>query len=162
MRYAASAEPSRVCGSLALEIAPKCLLSLDGFEQRLEVACAKALRAFALDYLVENCRPVFDRLCEYLKQITFIVAIDENAQLLKRREVFIDFPDASGNAVVIRRRDLEEFHSARLQVAHRLYDVVRRNRYVLHSGTIVELEILIDLRFLLSFGRLVDRKLDAS
>jgi hypothetical protein len=77
-----------------LEIASQRLFALDRLEQRLEITGAKALRAFALNDLVKQRRPVLYRPCEYLKQITFVIAVNENSELLKRSNVFVDLPDA--------------------------------------------------------------------
>ena len=63
-----------------LQVPSCCLFAFDGFEERLEIAFAKALRAFALNNFEKERRPVFYRFGEYLKQITFIIAIDQDAQ----------------------------------------------------------------------------------
>src|SRR5215213_2658607 len=124
MRCAAFAVLTREYGSSALEISSQCLFALDRLEERLEVACAEALGSLALNDLVENGWPVFDRLRENLKQVSFIVPVDENPELLKRREIFIDFADSRGNVIVIRCRNLQEFNTARLEISHRRDDVV--------------------------------------
>src|SRR6266550_711505 len=145
-----------------LEISPQSLLSLYRFEQRLEVSGAKTLRAFPFDDLIEDGRPVFDWLREYLKQIPLVITIDENPQFAQRGDVFIDMANAIQKRIVVRPRDAQEFYAALTQSRHRRNDVVCRNRDVLYSGAVVELEIFVDLRLLLSFGWLVDRKLDPS
>ena len=58
------------------------LFAFDGFEECLEIAFAEALRAFALNNFEKQRRPVFYRFGKNLQQITFIIAIDENAQPL--------------------------------------------------------------------------------
>ena len=65
-----------------LQVASCSLFAFDGFEERLEISFAKALRAFALNDFKKERRPVFDGLGEYLQQITFIISIDEDAQAL--------------------------------------------------------------------------------
>ena len=70
-----------------LQIASRGLLALDGFEQRFEIAFAEALRAFALNNLKEERRAIFHRLGENLEQITFVIAIDENARAVSARSV---------------------------------------------------------------------------
>src|ERR1700694_1093753 len=52
-----------------LEVPPQRLLLLDRLEECLEVALSEALRALSLDDLVEDRRPVFDRLREDLQQV---------------------------------------------------------------------------------------------
>ena len=65
----------------SLEIPPECLLPLDRFEQRLEVALAESPAALALDDLEEERRPILDRAREQLQQVALVVAIDEDAEL---------------------------------------------------------------------------------
>src|SRR5215211_248879 len=87
------------------EIPSQRLLTLDCLEQRLEIAGTEALGALPLDDLVEQRRPVFHRLGEYLKQIPLIVTVDENAEVSQRRQVFIDVADAFRDSLVIRKRN---------------------------------------------------------
>ena len=53
-----------------------------GFKKRFEITFAKALRAFALNNLEKQRRPIFYRFGEDLEQITFVVAIDQNPEML--------------------------------------------------------------------------------
>ena len=62
-----------------LQIASCVLLLLQSLEQGFKVTFAKTLRAFALNNLKKEGRPVFHWLGEDLKQITFVIAIDENS-----------------------------------------------------------------------------------
>src|SRR6266511_340564 len=62
-----------------LQIPSGSLFAFDGFEQRLEITFATTLCAFALNDLKKQRRSILDRFCEDLQQITFIIAIDENA-----------------------------------------------------------------------------------
>lgn len=59
-----------------LEITSQCLLALNGLKQRLKVALAEAAAALALDNLVKQRWPVFDRAGEDLQHVAFVVAID--------------------------------------------------------------------------------------
>ena len=65
-----------------LQIASPLLLFLERFEERFEIAFAETLRALALNDFKEERRPIFHRLGEYLQQIPFVVAIDQNAESL--------------------------------------------------------------------------------
>src|SRR5438045_3641779 len=76
------------------EIPSKFLLSLYRFEECLEIPGTKTLRAFPFDDLIENRRPILDRLREYLKQVPLVIAIDENPQIAQRVEIFIDMTNA--------------------------------------------------------------------
>src|SRR5438105_12870814 len=65
-----------------LQISSCFLFALQCFKQRFEITFTEALRAFALDDFEKERRTVFHRLGEYLEQITFVVAIDQNAKPL--------------------------------------------------------------------------------
>src|SRR5437588_9544605 len=65
-----------------LQISSCFLFSLQCFKQRFEIAFAEALCALALDNFEKERRAVLHRLGEYLEQITFVVAIDQNAKPL--------------------------------------------------------------------------------
>src|SRR6476469_4649466 len=54
-----------------LEIAPEVLFALERLEQSLEIPRPEALRAFALDDLVEQRRTIFHRFREDLQEVTF-------------------------------------------------------------------------------------------
>ena len=68
----------------ALQVPPQRLLPFDGFEQRLEIAFAKTLRAFALDNFKKQRRAIFDRLGEQLQQVAFVVAVYQNFQFAQQ------------------------------------------------------------------------------
>src|SRR5438477_2645550 len=99
-----------------LQISSRGLLALDGLEQRLEITFAKAFRALALDDLVKERRPVLHWLAKNLQQITFVIAIDQNAQSLQRVQLFVDVPNAIQQRVIIGRRNVQELDSALLQI----------------------------------------------
>ena len=77
-----------------LQITSRFLFAFDGFEERFEIAFAKALRAFALNNFEKERGPIFYRLGKYLQQITFIITIDENAQPLQCIQFFINVTHA--------------------------------------------------------------------
>ena len=77
------------------------LFQLDGLEQRLEVALAEALRAVALDDLDEHGGAVLDGLGEDLQQIAFVVAVDENAEVVDGLHILVDLADAVGQDLVV-------------------------------------------------------------
>src|SRR5438552_1805116 len=78
----------------ALQRPPQRLLALNGLEQGLEVPLAEAARAVPLDDLEEQRGAVLDRLGEYLQQVTFVVAVHEDAQLAELAHVLVDLADA--------------------------------------------------------------------
>src|SRR2546426_3679005 len=65
-----------------LQIPSRGLFALDGFEQRFEITFAETLRALALNDLEKERWAIFHRLGEDLQQITFVIAIDQNPELL--------------------------------------------------------------------------------
>ena len=67
-----------------LEHAAADLVFLDRFEQRLEVALAEAVVAAALDDLEEQRRTVLHRRGEDLKEVPFLVGIDQDSELGQR------------------------------------------------------------------------------
>src|SRR4051794_22223792 len=68
---------------IVLQVPAAPLFPLDGLEQRLEVARAKAPGALPLDDLEEDRRSVGDVLGEDLQQVAVVIAVDEDAQLLQ-------------------------------------------------------------------------------
>src|SRR5512132_4314994 len=105
-RYLANFLVIRHCrSSSVLQISSRGLFALDGFEQRFEVAFAETLRAFALNDLEKERRPILDRFCEDLQQITFIIAIDENSDLLQRAQFFVDMTNAIEQRVIVSGRN---------------------------------------------------------
>ena len=72
----------RVAQHDKLQIASCGLFALDGFEECLEIAFAKALRALALNNFEKQRRPVFYGFCKNLQQITFVITIHQDAQPL--------------------------------------------------------------------------------
>src|SRR5207344_1911169 len=127
------------------EIAPQGLLSLDRFEQCLEIAFSKPARAVALDDLEEERRPILRGLREDLKQVPLLVAVGEDAQTTKVVVLHVDLADAFLQVLVVRGRSLEEPQPALFELLHRADDVVRGQRHVLHSRPTVEVEVLLDL-----------------
>lgn len=64
------------------------------------------------------------------------------------------------HVVVVSAGDLDEFHTASLEVCDVSDDVVGQESDVLHTGTVVEVDIFFDLRLLLALGWFVDGHLD--
>ena len=68
-----------------LEGSTQGLLPFNGFEQRFEVALAKALGALPLDDLEEHRGAVYNGLRKNLQQIAFVIAVDEDAEVAQWR-----------------------------------------------------------------------------
>src|ERR1039458_4225463 len=154
--------PTRPRGAVSwrpqrLEVAPRRLLTLDRFEQRLEVAFAEALAALALDDLEEERRTVADRTRENLQQVAVVIAVDEDVERTQPIEVLVDAGGAVTERVVVGPRGGQELHTAVAHLLHGARDVIRVHGDVLDTAAPVVVEILLDLRLLEPDVRLVDR-----
>src|SRR5690349_5510825 len=145
--------------SQRLEVAALGLLALDGLEQGLEVAVAEAARAVALDDLEEQRGAVAGRLREDLQQVALVVAVDEDALLLEVGQLALDLGHADDDVLVVGGRDRDELDAAAAHLGDRADDVTRGDGDVLRARTLVEVEVLVDLRLALALGGLVDREL---
>lgn len=66
------------------------LLSFDSLKQGLEVTSTETRASFALNDFKENGGSVLDRRGKELEEISLIVHIHKNVQLLKNIKVFLD------------------------------------------------------------------------
>src|SRR5258706_6527629 len=123
------------------------LVELDRFEQRLEVAFAEALVAFALDELEEN-RPELV-LAEDLQQQLAGLAVDEDLALFQLGDVLAVAGDALFHELVVRVDGIEQLHAARAQRVDGLEEIPRAHGDVLDALAAVGVEVLGDLAGLL-------------
>ncbi len=72
-----------------LQCAPVLLFPFYTFKQGLEIAFSETLCALSLDDLEEQGGSVLNRFCEQLKEISFIIAVNEDTQFLERFQVLI-------------------------------------------------------------------------
>ena len=152
--------PSRISyrvSPIGLQIAPSCLLPLDRLKQRPEIPFAEGIGAGPLDDLIEQRRPVLDGFGKELQQVTFLILIDEDAQLLDRLVVLAHIPDAVPQRFIIAVGHAEEFDAVVAQHRHGMQNIARRQRDVLHTGAGVVIEIFLNLALPLAGSRLVDR-----
>src|SRR5436309_9217604 len=140
------------------EVAAAGLLPLDGLEERLEVASAEPLGAFALNHLEEDGGAIGHRLAEDLQQVTVLVLVDEDAELLQLVPRKVEVAEPISYVHVVRVGNAEKADAARSQCAERLDDVVSAQRDVLHARCTVEVEVLLDLALLATVSRFVDRQ----
>src|SRR5206468_2227920 len=87
--------------------------------------------------------------------------IDENSEITKSSDIFVDVTDPIEYRVVVRPRHAQEFYAIIAQPGDRLDDVVGGDGDVLAARPLIELQILVDLGFLLSFRGLIERELDS-
>ncbi len=113
-----------------------------------------------LNDLEEQCRPILHRLGEDLQHVALVVAVDQDAQFGQFLHVLVDLADALRQHLVIRLRHAQERHVVGPQRLDRLDDVAGRQGDVLHAGSVVEVQVLLDLRASFRLRRLVDRELD--
>src|ERR1700680_1153270 len=147
-------EPNRMCRlrgmspsllyglmSQSLQIAACRLFALDGLEQGPEVTLAEALAALALDHFEEQRRPVADGAREDLQQVSVVVAVDEDVEIVQPVEVFVDALCARSQRGVVLVGRGEKLDPALLHLADRLHDVIGVDRDVLHTRAAVVIEV---------------------
>src|SRR5665811_138003 len=147
--------------SASSEVAALFLFAFESLKEGLEVALAEAERAVPLNEFEEYRGAVTDGLGEDLEQVAVFVAVDEDAALLQLLDRHPDVADAfaqRGIFVVAVRRG-EELDTLGAQPVDRHEEVIRGEREVLRSGCPIELQVFVDLGFLLARCRLVERKL---
>ena len=125
------------------------LIHLDALKERLEVASTEALMVVPLNDLDKDCRPILEGLGEDLEQVTVIVVIDENPQLLEDVDVFFDLHlgalESLAQLAVIGVRNVQELGTSVPKVLDALDDVVRPESNVLNSGCAVVIDVFLDL-----------------
>lgn len=147
-----------------MEVASLGLLLLDGLEESLEISSAKSIVIASLNDFNEKRGAILQWLGKYLKQITLIIEVYQNVQFSNHLQVFLDLgtcvAESLGKVIVVGRWDGQELASSILHACHRIDDVVRSQSDVLDTGTSVVIDVLLDLRFSLACGWLVDGHLD--
>src|ERR1700677_3664749 len=141
-----------------LQVSPCGLVPLDRLEKSLEITLSKTLSALTLDNLEEQGRPVLYRFGEDLKQIAFVIPVNQDTQLFQRREILIDLPYPLNQIPVIGGRHLQEFHSTVPQPGNRFHDIGGSHRHMLYPFPLIKLQVFLDLRFLFPLRRLIDRE----
>src|SRR5207249_4794704 len=101
-------------------------------------------------------------LGEDLQEVALVVAVYEDAQVFELVEVFVYLADAEGNFLVVGVGHAQELQAVIAQLADRAQDVAGDEGDVLDAGAEVEVEVLLYLRLLAPFGRLIDGELDAA
>jgi len=115
----------------------------------------------ALDYFKEESGPVLAVLRKDLQQVSVLIEVNQNVQLLQDLHVLLDLGATMRELLlqefVVRGRDGQELGAPSLKVAHRLDNVIGVESNVLDTTSSVVFYVLLDLRLLLSIGRLIDR-----
>jgi hypothetical protein len=145
---------------LGLQIAARFLFSLDGFEEGFEVAFAEAAASLALNDLVEDSRTVFYGAREDLEHVAFVVAVDEDAEMLEFVDGLIDFADSVLQLGVVGVGNGEKVDSLLLHLRDGIDDVIGGEGHVLDAGATVEVEVLFDLGLAAAFGGFIDGEFD--
>lgn len=81
------------------EIASGLLLPFDRFEKTFEVASSKAIKVVPLNDLDKHSGTVHERFGEQLEQVSALVEVDEDVELLYRFERFIELQSALYDAL---------------------------------------------------------------
>lgn len=132
------------------QVSTHLLLSLNGFEESLEVASAETLMISALNDLKEESGAIFDRLGKDLQQVALLVVVDQNLVLLQSVNVFFHFEaslrDSLTQLIIVGVRDLvEELNTASLHPFDRLDDIFRAHSDMLHTRSAIVVTVLLDL-----------------
>lgn len=147
-----------------LAVAAEFLLTLDSLEESLEVAGTESLVAAALDDLDEDSGAVLDGLGEDLEQVTGLVVVNKDIELLDDVQVLSDLGgralETETQVLIVGGGDAQEVHATGTEVADSLDDVGGVEGNVLDTGTTVVLAVLGDLGLLLAHSGLVDGHLD--
>lgn len=119
----------------------------------------------SLDYFKEESRPVFQRFCEELKEVAFLVVIYKNLMLLKNINILLDFKAGVCNAcpqivVVCVGYFVKECNSTIFHSCYCFDYVLRTHGNVLNSSSTIIVTILLNLTLSLTISRFVDRHLD--
>src|SRR5262245_15353419 len=141
----ACAESDRACSNSSYEVASPRLLPLDRLKQRFEVPFPEAARSVALDHFEEQCRTILNWLREDLQQVSFLVAIRQDAQPGEVLDRLIDLADARFQLLVIGGGHAEKFEASRSKIGNGLDDVAGGERDVLHAGSVVVIEVFLNL-----------------
>ena len=141
------------------------MVSLNRFEERLEVASAESIVVPALDHLEEERGAVFEWLRKDLEEVALVVVVDENSLTLDRVKIFlhldIDVSEAGPQVVIVGVGDgLEENNATSLHALNRVDDVLCTHGDVLNAGAAIVLAELLDLTLPHAGRGLIDRHLD--
>lgn len=147
------------------EVATHGLFSLDGFEQGLEVAGAKALVIPPLNHFEEEGGTILERLREDLQQVALLVVVYEDLLALQDVDVLLHLNVDSAKALaqlgVVRVRNLlQELNTAGLHSGDGLNDAFSAHSDVLDASATVVLAVFLDLALFHAVSGLVDRHLD--
>jgi hypothetical protein len=149
---------------LDLQISTLCLISFNSLKQRFEVASTESRVVASLDDLQEYSWTVLRELCEDLQQVTIIIKVNQNLQLLQYIKVLFDIRlgqlEPLFQVYVILVWNIQELLTPGTEVLNCFDDVFCVHCYVLHPGAAVVVHILLDLRLALARSRLVDGHLD--
>src|SRR5258706_6368286 len=128
-----------------LQISSQFLFVFQGLEKGFKVAFAKATGALAFDDLKENCWAIDDRFGEDLQQVALVVMVYEDAEFGQVFDILSDVADTIQHVFIVIARRLQEFYAALLQITYGGDDIAGIDGDVLHTGTVVEFQVLFDL-----------------
>lgn len=166
------------------QISTKGLLPLNCLEERFEVTSTEAGKVVSLDDFNEDSRTIHEVLSrhisideeidlethmdtylgEQLKKVATLVEVNQDIQASNRLKVLLEdetgFLETGLHINVICLGHLDELDTSSFEVGDIPDDVVGVEGDMLHAGTVVKVDVLLDLGLLFTLGRLVDGHLD--
>ncbi len=114
-----------------------------------------------LNHFDEHRWAVLNRFGKDLQKITFIIAVNENAQVVDGFVILFDFADAVGERFIIGIRHAQKFYAILAKFIHSFENITGDDGDVLRAGRKIIIKIFFDLTLAASLSRFVDGKLDA-
>ena len=150
---------------LRSEVSTLLLLSLNGFKERLKVACAETLMVPALNDFEEKSRSILKWLSEDLEQVTLVVVVDEDFLALEDVNIFLHLDGHTSKfysqVVVVGVGDLiKEKYTSIFHTRDRLNDVFSAHGNMLNARSTVVITELLNLTLSLALSRFIDRHLN--
>lgn len=146
------------------EISSLFLLLLYRYKQTLEVTSPEAFMVLSLDHLDEESWSVLNGLGEDLEEIALFIVVDQDFVLLENIDILGDLEihilQILPNVVIVGIRNVEEFNSPSSHILDCWDDCWGIKSYMLHTSIFIVVHKLLNLRFSLSIGRLIDGNLD--
>lgn len=132
------------------QVASLGLLSFNSFKQRFEITRSKTGEIISLNDFEKDSWPVGERLGENLQQVTRLIEVDKDVQLLNRVKILIQHHVASFQPLldggIVRMRYFDELHTTLLQIGDASDDILGQKCNVLYSSSSVEINELLNLR----------------
>src|SRR5690606_30970403 len=114
------------------------------------------------DNLKKQGWSVFYRFGENLKQVTFIILINQNTQFAQWSQIFINFTHSVENGFIVGIRHLQKLYTPVTQVGYSFNDIRCSQGHVLYTFPVIKFQELFYLAFLFTLRRFVDREFNVA